>query len=66
MLDGKVEVTPEEDGQVDPAHLLKATYDSGVSVAEMDMMARGKVAADSVGNLAIQIAPESVLCDYPE
>jgi hypothetical protein len=41
LLDGKVDVTPKEDGQIDPAQLLKATYDSGVSVAEMDVTARG-------------------------
>ena len=31
LLDGKVDVTPKEDGQIDPAQLLKATYDSGVT-----------------------------------
>jgi hypothetical protein len=44
---------------------LKATYDSGVSVAEMDMTARGKVAADSVGNLAIQVAPNQSFAITP-
>ena len=57
LLDGKVDVTPREDGQIDPAQLLKATYDSGVSVAELDMTARGKIVKDSSGNLAIQVAP---------
>jgi hypothetical protein len=57
LIDGKVEVTPKEDGQIDPAQLLKATYDSGVSVAELDMTARGKIVKDSSGNLAVQIAP---------
>jgi hypothetical protein len=57
LIDGKVDVTPKEDGQIDPAHLLKATYDSGVSVAEMDVTARGKIVRDSEGNLAIQVAP---------
>ena len=41
LLDGKVDVTPKEDGQIDPVQLLKATYDSGVTAAEMDMSARG-------------------------
>ena len=41
LIDGKIDVTPKEDGQIDPAQLLKATYDSGVSVAEMDVNARG-------------------------
>ncbi len=57
LLDGKVEVTPKEDGHIDPAQLLKATYDSGVSVAELDMTARGKIVKDSSGNFAIQIEP---------
>lgn len=57
LLDGKVDVTPKEDGQIDPAHLLKATYDSGVTVAEMDMIARGRIVKDSSGNLALQVEP---------
>lgn len=57
LIDGKVDVTPKEDGQINPAQLLKATYDSGVSVAEMDMTATGKIATDSTGNLAIQVQP---------
>ena len=56
LIDGKVDVTPKEDGQIDPARLLKATYDSGVSVAEMDLTVRGKIVTDSAGNLAIQAA----------
>ena len=55
LIDGKVEVTPKEDGQIEPAQLLKATYDSGVSVAELDMTASGKVVKDSSGNLVLQV-----------
>ena len=57
LIDGKVEITPQEDGQVDPGHLMKATYDSGVSVAELDMIARGKVVKDSSENLVLQVQP---------
>ena len=57
LLDGKVEVTPKEDGQIDPAQLLKATYDSGVTAAEMDITARGKIVKDAAGSLALQIEP---------
>jgi hypothetical protein len=57
LLDGKVDVTPKEDGGIDPAGLLKATYDSGVSVAEMDMTARGKIVTDAAGGFALQVAP---------
>ena len=56
LIDGKVDVTPREDGAIDPAGLLKATYDSGVSVAELDMTARGKIVKDAAG-LAFQVAP---------
>src|SRR5262249_8931882 len=47
----------KEDGQINPVQLLKATYDSGVSVAEMNINARGKIVKDSSGNLALQVAP---------
>ena len=57
LIDGKVEVTPKEDGKIDSAQLLKATYDSGVSVAELDMTATGKVVKDSSGNLVLQVNP---------
>ena len=57
LLDGKVEVTPKEDGQIDPIQLLKATYDSGVTAAEMNMTARGKIVKDHSGSLAFQVAP---------
>ena len=57
LIDGKVQITPKEDGRIDPAQLLKATYDSGVSVAEMNVTARGKVVKDSSGNLALQVSP---------
>jgi hypothetical protein len=57
LIDGKVEVTPKEDGQIEPRQLLKAVYDSGVSVAEMDVTARGKVVKDASGALALDIAP---------
>ena len=57
LIDGKVEVTPKEDGNVDPIQLLKATYDSGVSVAELDITAIGKLVKDCSGNLVLQVNP---------
>ena len=57
LIDGKVEVTPKEDGQIEPAQLLKATYDSGVSVAELDMIASGSLVKDSSWNLSLQVKP---------
>ncbi len=56
LLNGTVDITPKEDGHVDPAELLKATYDSGVTAAEMDITARGKIVKDGSG-LALQLAP---------
>ena len=56
LIDGKVQITPKEDGQIDPVQLLKATYDSGVTAAELDMTARGKIVRDASGSLALQIA----------
>ena len=57
LLDGKVEITPKEDGGIDPTQLLKATYDSGVTAAELDMVARGKVVRDATGGVALQVYP---------
>jgi hypothetical protein len=65
LLDGKVDVTPKEDGQIDPAQLLRATYDSGVTAAEMDMTARGKVVKDSSGSFALQVEPNRLFAFEP-
>jgi copper chaperone CopZ len=65
LIDGKVDVTPKEDGQIDPAQLLKAVYDSGVTVAEMDVTARGKIVKDAAGNFALQVAPNQSFAIAP-
>ena len=57
LIDGKVDVIPKEDSQIDPAQLLKAVYDSGVTVAEMDVTVRGKIVKDASGSLALQVSP---------
>ncbi len=57
LIDGKVQITPKEDGRIEPAQLIKATYDSGVSVAEMQMTASGKIVKDASGNLALETSP---------
>jgi hypothetical protein len=56
LIDGKVQIIPKEDGRIEPLQLLKATYDSGVSVAEMKLTARGRIVKDSSGNLALQVS----------
>ncbi|MGH9773887.1 MAG: hypothetical protein ACRD50_02950 [Candidatus Acidiferrales bacterium] len=65
LLDGKVQITPKEDGQIDPAALLKATYDSGVTVAEMDVIASGHIVKDASGSLALQVAPSESFAFEP-
>jgi len=57
LIDGKVDVTPKEDGQIDPAQLLKATYDSGVSTAEMDITASGRIVSSGSDALVLQTSP---------
>lgn len=57
LIDGKVEITPKTDGLIDPIALLKATYDSGVSVAEMSMIARGRIIKTESGGIALQTQP---------
>ena len=58
LRDGKVEIAPKEDGQIDPPQLLKAVYDSGVTAAEMDIVVRGKIVKDASGNLALSVNPK--------
>jgi len=65
LIDGKVEITPKEDGRIDPAQLIKATYDSGVSVAEMQITARGKIVKDDSGNLLLQVTPNQAFAIAP-
>ena len=57
LINGKVDITPKEDRQIEPAQLLKATYDSGVSVAEMDVTAGGRIVKDTSGSLSLQVEP---------
>jgi len=65
LIDGKVGVTPKEDGQIDPTQLLKAVYDSGVTVAEMDVTARGKIVKDAASNFAFQVSPNQSFAIAP-
>ena len=57
LIDGKVDITPKEDGRIAPAQILKATYDSGVTVAQMNMTARGRIEKAPSGNFAFQVEP---------
>ena len=65
LIDGKVQITPKEDGRIDPPQLLKAVYDSGVSVAEMDVTVRGRVVKDASGTLSLQVEPNQSFAIAP-
>ncbi len=56
LRDGTAEITPKDDGEIDPRELLKATYDSGVSVGEMDATVSGRVTRTAQG-LSLTYAP---------
>jgi hypothetical protein len=56
LLDGKVAIFPKPDSAIDPALVLKATYDSGVSVGEMTMTASGRLVRDAQKGLLFRIA----------
>ncbi|MGH9683411.1 MAG: hypothetical protein ACRD4S_07355 [Candidatus Acidiferrales bacterium] len=65
LLKGTADITPKDDGKIDPAHLLKATYDSGVTVAEMDMTASGRIVKDAAGEIALQVEPNQSFAIEP-
>jgi hypothetical protein len=65
LLNGKVDIMPKDDGQIEPAQLLKATYDSGVSIAEMDITAIGKIVKDTAGVLSLQVKPNQAFVIVP-
>ena len=41
LRDGQVVILPKKDGALDPQKIMKATYDSGVSVTGMEITAAG-------------------------
>lgn len=65
LIDGKVQIVPKEDGRIEPHELLKAVYDSGVSVAEMDLIVEGKIAKDASGNLVFNVSPNQSFAIAP-
>jgi len=64
LIDGKVEITPKPDGLLDPIQILKATYDSGVSVAEMKIAAKGRIVKTESG-IALQVQPSQTFAIAP-
>jgi hypothetical protein len=61
LLDKKVAIYPEEDARFDPAAILKATYDSGVSVVEMSIEATGRLTREPGKGLVFNISPGQAL-----
>ena len=49
LRDGHVTITPKPDALLDPYQILKATYDSGVSVTEMEITATGTIVQSPAG-----------------
>ncbi len=56
LLDGRITIYPKSDGTLDPALILKATYDSGVSPVEMTIVARGRLLLDAQKGLVFEVA----------
>jgi hypothetical protein len=57
LIDGKVAILLKDDIAFDPLLVLKATYDSGVTVEEMIMTASGKIESEADGSLWLRINP---------
>jgi hypothetical protein len=55
LVDGKVAIYPKEDSRFDPAAIFKAVYDSGVSEAEMILIASGELISDPARGLVFKI-----------
>ena len=59
LLDGKVTMAIKPDSNFDPGSVLKLTYDSGVSVTEISVVATGNVLKDpnSSGGWLFEMSP---------
>ena len=55
LLNGSVTILPRTDAKLDPGRILTATYDSGVTVAEMTLSASGWIEKADVGSIALRI-----------
>jgi hypothetical protein len=62
LLGGNVTITPRQDGGFDPASVLKLTYDSGVSVTAISIIATGHIVKNSTGELIFAVTPK---INYP-
>ena len=57
LADGKAVILPKEDGCLDPAQVVKATFDSGVTLAEIKITATGKLRKDPDKGWVFDISP---------
>jgi hypothetical protein len=64
LLDGRVSIAPKPGAALDPARILKATYDSGVSVVEMAITASGSL-AESAGKLVFRTSARQAFVVNP-
>lgn len=55
LVDGKVAIYPKQNFTFDPAAIFKAVYDSGVSVAEMTVVASGQLVNDPSKGLVFRV-----------
>ena len=56
LVDGKVVIYPKEDSRFDPVGIFRAVYDSGVSVAEMAIVASGELLNDPARGLVFRVS----------
>jgi len=65
LVDSKVAIYPKEDSRFDPVAIFKAVYDSGVSVAEMAIVASGELMNDPTRGLVFKITNSEVFTVRP-
>jgi hypothetical protein len=65
LVDGKVAIYPKEDSRFDPAAIFKAVYDSGVSVAEMTIIASGELLNDPAKGLVFKVSNSEMFAVKP-
>ena len=56
LVDGKVAIYPKSDSRFDPVGIFKAVYDSGVSIAEMTIIASGRLVRDPAKGMVFQVS----------
>jgi hypothetical protein len=65
LVDGKVAIYPKEDSRFDPVAIFKAVYDSGVSVAEMTIIASGELLNDPAKGLVFKVSDSEMFAVKP-